>query len=134
MANNNVAIQSNGTVAWNGTTAFAKDITKYTRFAWVFEVIAPLAADTIFKVQSAPPSAPDPCIPGVFTDVMVTPICAGNAVAAVGQIVIPAGTPVGSECSGTIPCYPNKFIRLAAVSGDNADVLAVLVRTGPQGA
>jgi hypothetical protein len=130
--NSNPGIQNNATVAWDGTTYFAKDISKHVHFGWSFEVIAALGADTIFKVQSAPPSAGDPCVPGAWTDVPVVPICQAPVNPAPdAEFVIPAGTPVGTVCAGTIPCRPDKFVRLQTVSGEVADVRAVLIRQGP---
>lgn len=128
----NPGIQNTATLAFSGATARPADIRKYVRFGWSFEVIAPLAADTIFKVQAAPPSAGDPCVPGAFVDVEATPICLRPLQAgALATFTIPAGTPVGTVCSGTIPCVPNAFVRLAAVSGDTADIIATLIRQGP---
>lgn len=130
--NSNPGIQNVPSIAWDGTTAFAKDISKFVRFGWSFEVIAPLAADTIFKVQAAPPSAADRCLPGTFVDVEAITICqAPVAAGELAQFTLPAGTAVGTICSGTIPCRPNAFVRLAAVSGDTADVRAILLRQGP---
>lgn len=130
--NNNVGIQSRGLIAWNGAAAFPRKITGFTRFGFVFEVIAPLAANTIFAVEAAAPSAADVCVPGPFTRVLEVPICVAPIVPQPeARFIIPAGTAVGTICAGTIPCYPGTFIRLAAISGDIADVLAVLVLTGP---
>lgn len=130
--NSNPGIQNVGTVAWSGTTAYDADIRKFVRFGWVFEVATTLVADTIFKVQAAPPSDADACAAGVFADVPEISIC--DKIAAPGpaaQITLPAGTPAGTICSGTIPCRPNAFVRLAAVSGNTSSVRAVLIRQGP---
>jgi hypothetical protein len=130
--NHNVGMQNVGTVAWDGTTGRAYDIRKFVRFGWSFEVIAALAADTVFKVEAAPPSDADPCVPGTFVDVPEISICSRPAEpGAQSLITLPAGTPVGTVCAGTIPCRPNAFVRLVAVSGDTADVRAVLTRQGP---
>lgn len=132
--NNNVGIQHRGLIAWNGAAAFPRDLRRFTRFGFVFEVIAPLAADTIFAVQAAPPSAGDNCVAGAFTPVLEVPICVDPVTPEpAARFIIPAGTPVGTICAGTIPCTPNAFIRLSAVSGDIADVLAVLILDGPTG-
>lgn len=130
--NHNPGIQTTVKRAWNGTTAFPADITQHLYFGFGFEVIAPLAADTIFKVQAAPASAGDPCVPGTFVDVEAIASCDGVALPAgtLAEIVIPAGTAVGSLCSAAIPCFPNVFVRLAAVSGDTADVLATHILSG----
>lgn len=129
----NIGIQTAGTVAWDGTAAFEADIRHYIRFGWVFEVTADIVADAVFKVQSAPSSVADPCVPGRFTDAEAigtcqSPVLEGTA----ASVTIPAGTKAGTVCSGTIPCRPGSFVRLASVSGDTADVKAVLLRQGPK--
>lgn len=128
----NVGIQNNGTISWDGTTSYPRDIRKYTRFGWVFETTAALAADAVFNVEAAPPSAADPCVPGAFVPVPEVSICDRPAVAGPQATVrIPAGTLAGVECAGTIPCRPDAFVRLTPVSGPTADVRAVLIRNGP---
>lgn len=129
----NPAIQNVVSRAWDGTTAYAADVVDFVSFAWSFEVVTAIATDAVFKVQSAPASTGDPCVPGTFTDVPAIATCAGEAVPAgtLAEIRIPAGTPVGSICSGTIPCRPDKFLRLASVSGDTANVRAYMLRHGP---
>lgn len=130
--NNNVAAQNVGTIAWDGTTAFPGDIRKFTRFAWSFEVTAAIAADAVFNIESAPVSPTDNCAPGAFAPVEEISICDIPAVPGPqATITIPAGTPIGSICSGTIPCVPNPFVRLASGSGTVASVKGVLVRQGP---
>lgn len=130
--NSNVAIQNEGAISWDGTTSFPRDIRKHIRFAWSFEIVAAIAVDAVFNVEAAPPSAADNCVPGPFVPVPEVSICDVPAVAGPqAQIRIPAGTPVGSICSGTIPCRPAAFVRLTPVSGDTADVKAVLIRNGP---
>lgn len=130
--NNNVAIQNVGTIAWDGAAAFPADIRRFTRFAWAFEVTAAITADAVFNVESAPPSPTDNCAPGVFAPVEEVSICDIPAVPGPqATITIPAGTPVGSICSGTIPCVPNAFVRLAGAGGTVASVKGVLVRQGP---
>jgi len=130
--NNNVAIQSNGVIAWDGTTARLHKITDYTRFAWAFEVVTDIAVEAVFKVVSAPPSSGDPCVAGASSDVKAVAICTDPVTPAPNaEMRIPVGTKAGTICSATIPCYPNAFVGLAAVSGDTADVRAVLIRTGP---
>lgn len=130
--NSNVAIQNVGAISWDGTTSFPRDIRKYTRFAWSFEVTADLAADAVFNIEAAPPSAADPCVPGAFAPVPEVSIC--DIPAEPGPqatVTIPSGTLAGTICSGTIPCRPNAFVRLTPVSGPTASVKAVLVRQGP---
>ena len=130
--NTNVGIQNVATVAWTGAAARAVDIRKFVRFGWVFEVTGAIAADAVFKVQAAPPSDADPCVPGTFVDVAEISICDRPAVPGpAAQVTIPAGTPIGTICAGTIPCRPDAFVRLASVSGTVANVLATIVRQGP---
>ena len=129
----NPAIQNVPMVAWDGAAARPGDVRNFVRFGWSFEVIAPIAVDAVFRVQSAPPSAADPCVPDVFTDVDEVATCQGEAVGGLfAEVTIPAGTPVGSICSGTIPCRPNAFVRLNSLSGTTASVLAILLRQGPR--
>lgn len=129
----NWAIQNQPRVAWNGTTSRPIDIRKHVGFAFAFEVIAPLAADTIFELQAAPASAVDRCVPGAFAAIPEIASCAGeDALGSVSRVTIPAGTAVGSVCTGTIPCRPNAFVRIVAVSGDTADVLVAAVLSGPK--
>jgi hypothetical protein len=47
-------------------------------------------------------------------------------------VTIPAGTPVGTVCTFTIPCRPDRFVSIAGVSGDTADVAIQMVLSGPQ--
>lgn len=130
--NNNVAIQNSGAIAWNGTASFPRDIRRHTRFAWSFEVVTAIAVDAVFNIQAAPSSDADPCLPGTFVPVPEISIC--DLPAEPGPqatIVIPAGTPAGTICSGTIPCFPDAFVNLVPASGDTANVRAVLIRSGP---
>lgn len=130
--NSNPGIQNNASIAWDGTNAFAKDITKHRNFGWAFEVTGVIAADAVFKVQAAPPSAGDKCVPGTFADVQAITICQAPVTpGTLATFTVPAGTPVGTLCAGTIPCRPNTFVRLASVSGTVANVKAVLIRQGP---
>lgn len=130
--NHNVAIQNVPTVAWNGTASRAYDIRKFVRFAWAFEVIAELGADTVFKVQAAPPSEADPCLPGAFADIPDVSLCDRYGQSGPqATITLPAGTPVGTICTGTIPCRPNAFVQVVPVSGETADVRIAMVRQGP---
>lgn len=130
--NNNVAIQNEGAVSWTGAVMIPRDIRKHTRFAWSFEVFGVIAADAVFNIEAAPPSAGDPCVPGAFVAVPEVSICDLPAVPGPqATVTIPAGTPVGTICSGTIPCRPNAFVRLNPASGTVANVRAVLIRSGP---
>lgn len=131
--NSNPGIQNVGTVAWDGTASFSADVSKFVRFGWVFQVVGALANNVIFNIQSAPPSEADPCVPGAFIPVPEVSICDQPAVpAAQATIVIPAGTAVGTICSGTIPCKPNAFVRIVpTVPADAANIRVVLIRQGP---
>lgn len=129
----NIGGQTSGTVAWDGAASFSADIRKFIRFGWVFEVIGAIAADAVFKVQAAPPSAADPCVPGAFVDVEAMGTCQSAVIeGTAAQVTIPAGTAVGTVCSGTIPCRPDAFVRLVPVSGTTANVKVVLLRQGPK--
>lgn len=130
----NVGIQNNGTVVWDGTTHRHKDIRPFVRFGFVFEVIAALAADVVFKFQAAPADEGSNCNPGAFEDVQTVAICSDdNFVAGDAEVTIPAGTPIGTTCAVTLPCRPGAFIRTATVSGaEAADVRIVLIRQGPR--
>lgn len=128
----NVGIQNQGVIAWDGTTSYPRDIRKYVRFGFNFEVVTDLAADVVFNVEAAPPSDADPCVPGAFAPVPEVAIC--DVPAEPGPqatITLPSGTPAGTICAGTIPCRPNAFVRLTVASGAGASVKAVMVRNGP---
>lgn len=128
----NVGMQNRGLVAWNGAASIPRDIRRYVNFGFTFEVTAALAADTILKVQAHDPDPADNCAPGPGRDVPEISICDVPAVPGPSsQFVIPAGTPIGTICAGTIPCRPAAFVSLAGVSGDVADVLGTIVLSGP---
>lgn len=129
----NPAIQNVVSRAWDGAAAYPADVRDFVSFAWSFEVVTTIAADAVFKVESAPKSDADPCVPGAFEDVEAIATCSGEAVPAgtLAEIRIPAGTLAGSLCSGTIPCRPGQFLRLSPVSGDTANVVAFMLRHGP---
>jgi hypothetical protein len=128
----NPCIQNVPTIAWDGTTVAHADTSKFVRFGWSFEVTAAIATDAVFNLQSAPPNASNPCNPGTFVPIPAIPTCQGGAVAAQATITIPAGTAVGTICSGTVACKGNEFVRLASASGTVASVRAVLIRQGPK--
>lgn len=129
----NIGVQTTGTIAWDGAAAASADVRHHIRFGWVFEITATLAVDAVFKVQAAPASAADNCLPGVFTDVEAMGTCQSDVIAGTAaQVIIPAGTVVGTVCSGTIPCRAGAFVRLASVSGPTTDVRAILLRQGPK--
>lgn len=130
--NSNPAIQNVATVTWDGTTSKLYDISKFVRFGVSFEVVTTLTSDAVLKFVSAPPSAGDPCVPGTPEDVEAIAICTDAYPAGtLAQITIPSGTVAGTVCSATIPCYPDKFVGIASVSGNTANVRAILVRQGP---
>jgi hypothetical protein len=128
----NIAIQTVGTVAWDGTVGASADIRKFVRFAWSFQIVTTLVADLVMGFEAAPVSAIDNCLPGTFVNVDAIASCTGVAVAGQATVTIPAGTVAGTICSGTIPCRSGAFIRLEAVSGDATALRAVLLRQGPQ--
>jgi hypothetical protein len=135
--NLNVASQHAGVLAFTGINAAAVsapvDIRRHVHFAFTFQVIAALAADTIFNVQAAPPSDADPCLPGTFVDVPEVLTCTGiGTPLAHSHILIPAGTPIGSICTAALPCRPDAFIQVVPVSGDTADIRVVVTLSGPR--
>ena len=130
--NINVASQHQGVLAWTGAAARPIDIRHHVHFAFTFETTADLAADAIFTVQAAPPSAGDPCVPGTFVNVPEVLICAAPEVVAdaVTGFTIPTGTKKGTICTATLPCRPDAFIRLQSAGA--AAVLAVATLSGPR--
>lgn len=129
----NVAIQNQPRVVWDGATARAVDIRKHTRFAFSFEVTAAIATAAVFNIEAAMPSAADPCVPDAFSPVPEVATCDATAVAGPqATVTIPAGTVVGTICTGTIACRSGAFIRLASAGGDTANVLGAMVLTGPK--
>lgn len=131
--NHNVGMQHPALLIWSGSTAIPRDISRHNYFGFTAEIIAPLAADTIFKIVAHDGTDADPCIPDTAFDVKEIPLCDPNVTAEDNaQVVFPAGTPVGTMCSFTIPCKPARYISIAAVSGDTADVRIALTLSGPQ--
>jgi len=130
--NINVATQNNGLLAWTGTAARPIDIRQHNNFAFTFETTADLAADASFKVQAAPPSDADPCVPGAFVDVPETLTCVGYGAIAkpTTGFVIPSGTKKGAICTGALPCRPDAFIQLVGTGA--ATVIAVAILGGPR--
>jgi len=129
--NINVASQNNGLIAWTGLASRPIDIRQHINFAFTFEVTADLAADAVFKAQSAPASDADPCLPGAFTDVPEVLTCMqfGPPDPTTG-FVIPSGTKKGAICTATLPCRPDAFVQLVGTGA--ATVLAVAVLGGPR--
>jgi hypothetical protein len=129
--NLNGSTQHQGVFAWNGTAAAPIDIRRHNSFSFTFKTTADLAADATFKVQAAPPSDADPCLPGTFVDVVETLVCSdmGPPNPTTG-FVIPSGTKAGAICSAALPCKPNAFVQLVATGA--AAVQAVAVLSGPR--
>ena len=112
--NINYGIQHSSKLAWSGTAAAPIDIRHHVGFSFSFETTAALAADTIFNVESAPPSDVDPCLPGTFVPVPEVLTCVAGCGAVPGpsaSIVLPAGTE-RAHCTATLPCKPDAFVRL----------------------
>jgi hypothetical protein len=130
--NVNVASQNQGVIAWTGTAGRPIDIRHHIYFAFTFEATADLAADATFKVQAAPPSDVDPCLPGTFYDVPETLTCVGWGTVPdpTTGFVIPAGTKAKSICSAALPCRPDAFVQLVGTGA--ANVLAVAILGGPR--
>jgi len=127
-------MQNTGLLAWDGAAAATIDVRKHIKFAWTFEVMTDLAADTIFEVQAAPADDVDPCIAGAPYSVEEVLTCVapwGVVPNPLTQIMLPAGTVAGQKCSATIPCKPDAFVLLKSVSGDVSNVRAVMVLSGP---
>jgi hypothetical protein len=131
----NTALQNTGLLAWDGAAAATIDIRKHIKFAWTFEVMVELTADTIFEVDAAPASDADPCVAGTPYPVQEVLTCVatwGTVPGPQTQIILPAGTPAGSKCSAAIPCKPDAFVLLRGAGGDVSSVRAVAVLSGPK--
>lgn len=131
--NHNVGRQHPGVIAWDGTAGTPRDIRKFNYFGFVFEVTAAIAADAVFNIVYHNADPADDCVPEAASNpVAEIALCDGAAQPAdQAQVTIPAGTPVGTVCSGTIPCRPGAFVALEEESGDVANVRAVMVLSGP---
>jgi hypothetical protein len=136
--NVNVASQNQGVIAWTGggtPVAVPIDLRHHVHFGFTFRVTADIAAAAVFEVKAAPPSAADPCLPDPFVSVEEVLTCQSLWGAQGGpksQITIPVGVKKGSICSAALPCKPDAFIEMAAVSGDTAKVEVVVVLGGPK--
>lgn len=133
--NLNGASQHQGLIAWTGTAAVPIDIRHHVHYSFTFHTTAALAADAVFNVQSAPPSAADHCLPGTFVPVAEVLTCVadwGTVPGPQATIVLPAGTPAGSVCTAALPCKPDAFVKLVAGSGPTASVEAVAILSGPR--
>lgn len=131
--NHNVGMQHPALLAWSGSTAILRDVSRFNYFGFTAEIIAPLTADTVFRIVAADGTDNDPCVPGTPFNVKEIPLCDKNVTGDDDALItFPAGTPVGSVCTFTIPCKPARYVGLAAVSGETADVRIVLNLSGPQ--
>jgi len=125
-------IQNTPVLVWDGATAIERKIVGYIRYGFTAEAIADIATDAVFKFQAAPPSAADTCAAGTYIDVEEVAICTAPAVGALEEVIIPAGTKKGQLCHFTLPCWPDTFLKLAAVSGDTANLRVCMVLSGPK--
>jgi hypothetical protein len=137
--NINVATQNQGLIAWRAITAANLnppiDIRHHNNFGFTFNVTADIAVEAIFEVVAAPADAVNPCIPGAQHPVEEVITCAGPwgvTPNPKSQIHIPVGTKAGSTCTATLPCKPDAFIQLEAVSGDTGKIEVVVVLGGPR--
>ncbi len=131
----NYGIQNASALAWDGTAATPVDVRGYNGFSFSLTATADLAADTIFKVQAAPASGADPCLPGTFADVPEVLTCVaswGSVPGPTQEILLPAGTKKGARCTVGVPCPVGPFVQLAAVSGGTATVVGTVGLHGPQ--
>lgn len=130
--NHNVGMQHPGLLAWDGTTAYLRDITRHNYFGFTAEVTADLTEDTSFQIVAANGTDADPCVPGTPFNVLEIPLCDPLITPETEAVVVfPAGTPAGTMCSFTIPCRPARYVGLAAVDGDTDNVRVVLTLSGP---
>jgi hypothetical protein len=132
--NINYSSQNQGVVAWDGTS-YPVDIRHHVHYSFTFQVDADLADDAVFHVQSAPPSAADPCVPDAFVPVEEVLTCVSYWGATPGpqaSIMLPKDTKAGSVCTAALPCKPNAFVQLVSGSGPTASVKAVAVLSGPK--
>lgn len=136
--NLNVASQHRGKLAFAAAAVPAHndaiDIRHHVHFAFTFNVMVDVGVNAVFKIQAAPPSAGDPCVPGAFVDVPEVPLCDWLTAqpAATSDIMIPAGTKAGSMCTATLPCRPDAFLKVLPVSGDTGNVEVVATLSGPR--
>lgn len=136
--NINVASQHQGVIAWTALVAPSNppvDIRHHNHFGFTFKVDTDIAVDARFEVVAAPPDAADHCIPGVFHPVEEVITCVapwGTVPGPKSEVIIPAGTTKGTICTATLPCKPDAFIKVMAVSGDTGKVEVVVVLGGPR--
>ena len=129
---NNPGVQTKGLISWDGAVSYPKRIADFIDFGFVMETVGVLAADAIFVVQFHDADEADDCTPEAGVDAPAVAVCQGPAFApGPAEVRIPAGTPVGTICSFTVPCRLGKFISLRHVSG-GANVRAVTMLQGPK--
>lgn len=131
--NHNIGMQHPGLLVWTGTAAIPREIAKFNYFGFVFEVFTTLTADAVFEFRQHQRSSGDPCVPAAGTPVFEVPLC-DPAITAQDEarITFPSGTPAGTICAVSLPCRSAPFISVASISGDTANIRAVLVLGGPQ--
>jgi hypothetical protein len=138
--NINVAAQNQGVIAWRATTASnlnpAIDLRHHVSFGFTFHVVADIAADAVFAFAAAPADPANPCAPLLpqhpVTEVPTCVASWGAVSTEPAQLTIPAGTKAGSVCTATLPCKPDAFLQVEAVSGDTGKVEVVAVLGGPK--
>jgi hypothetical protein len=119
---------SSGEIAWDGTASTAVQVSGWLAAGFSFKTTAALAADVVFKLQVAPPSVADSCLPGTFVDVPFTAHCSGEVVSTMTEFKLPLGTPAGVKCSASVQCAGGSFWRIvpSATPGPVANVQVVL--------
>lgn len=137
--NLNVAAQSQGVLAWRAITAVNLsppiDIRRHNHFAFTFHVVADIVAAAVFEFVAAPPSDADPCLPGTQHPVEEVLTCTaswGTMPTGKTEVTIPAGTKAGSYCTAALPCKPDAFVQVEAVSGDTGKIEVVAILGGPR--
>lgn len=137
--NLNTAHQNQGIIAWRAITASNLnppiDVRKHVNYAFTFHVTADIVAEAVFEIVAAPPSDSDPCVPGQQHPVEETLTCTaswGLVPSTKSQVHIPVGTKAGSVCTATLPCKPDAFVQIEAVSGDTGKIEVVAILSGPK--
>jgi hypothetical protein len=137
--NLNIASQHQGLIAWSalaGPVNPGIDIRQHNGFSFTFNVDSDITADAVFEVRSAPPLPTDNCMGDVAnaSDIPEVMMCAmpGQIAAPKSQIIIPTGTKAGTVCTATIPCRPDAFVKVFAVSGDTGRITVIAVLSGPR--
>jgi hypothetical protein len=137
--NLNTAVQNQGVLAWRAITASNLnppiDVRHHNNFAFTFHVIADIAADAVFEFVAAPASDADPCLPGTQYPVQEVLTCTatwGAMPAGQTKLTIPAGTLAGAICTAALPCKPDAFVQVEAVSGDTGKIEVVAILSGPR--